>query len=212
MHLFHFRFVLQINLYCNFEGNINKFYLSNEIDFSLVYKVISRWNYLIYYIHINYYPTIGLLNKFLYFWTVWDIAHILYIECIASYIVHLGRHFNLSHLPELIKVAKSQKVFSCPLNLLANEKKNIIKNFIIQKLKSKHTSLKKYTNWAKLTEQNFSRFEGTREEKTNKYFAPRSPQDHKCKKDIRTSFWSWNYYLFHFLNYQFNSIHHPCGI
>ena len=29
-------------------------------------------------------------------------------------------------------------------------KKNIIMNFIIQKLKSKHTSLKKYTNWAKL--------------------------------------------------------------
>ena len=40
-------------------------------------------------------------------------------------------------------------------------------NFIIQKLKSKHTSLKKYTNCAKLTEQNyffFSRFEGTRGE------------------------------------------------
>ena len=33
---------------------------------------------------------------------MWDIAHILYIECIASYIVHLGRHFNLSHLPELL--------------------------------------------------------------------------------------------------------------
>ena len=35
-------------------------------------------------------------------------------------------------------------------------------NFIIQKLKSKHTSHKKYTNWAKLI---FSRFEGTRGEK-----------------------------------------------
>ena len=33
-------------------------------------------------------------------------------------------------------------------------KKNIIVNFIIQKLKSKRTSLKKYTNWAKLIEQN----------------------------------------------------------
>ena len=54
---------------------------------------------------------------------MWDVAHILYIECIASYIVHLGRHFNLSHLPELIKAAKSQKVFSCPLNLHANENK-----------------------------------------------------------------------------------------
>ena len=31
---------------------------------------------------------------------------------------------------------------------------HIIVNFIIQKLKSKHTSLKKYTNRAKLTEQN----------------------------------------------------------
>ena len=29
-------------------------------------------------------------------------------------------------------------------------KKNIIVNFIIQKLKSKYTSLQKYTNWAKL--------------------------------------------------------------
>ena len=29
-------------------------------------------------------------------------------------------------------------------------KENIIVNFIIQKLKSKHTSPKKYTNWAKL--------------------------------------------------------------
>ena len=31
---------------------------------------------------------------------------------------------------------------------------NKIVNFIIQKLKSKHTSLKKYKNGAKLTEQN----------------------------------------------------------
>ena len=31
-------------------------------------------------------------------------------------------------------------------------------NFIIQKLKSKHTSLKKYTNWARLTEQNYIHF------------------------------------------------------
>ena len=52
MHLFHFRFVLQINLYCNFEGHINKFYLSNKIDFS-VYKVIFRWKHLIKYVQIN---------------------------------------------------------------------------------------------------------------------------------------------------------------
>ena len=32
-----------------------------------------------------------------------------------------------------------------------NVKKNIIVNFIIQKLKSKHISLKKYTNWAMLS-------------------------------------------------------------
>ena len=32
-----------------------------------------------------------------------------------------------------------------------NVKKTIILNFIIQKLKSKHTSLKKYTNWAMLS-------------------------------------------------------------
>ena len=32
-----------------------------------------------------------------------------------------------------------------------SKKRNIIENFIVQKLKSKHTSLKKYTNWAKLS-------------------------------------------------------------
>ena len=31
---------------------------------------------------------------------------------------------------------------------------NIIVNFIIQKLKSKHTSLEKYTNWAKIPSKN----------------------------------------------------------
>ena len=31
---------------------------------------------------------------------------------------------------------------------------DIIVSFIIQKLKSEHTSLKEYTNWAKLTKQN----------------------------------------------------------
>ena len=51
MHLFHFRFVLQINFYCNFEGHLNKFYLSNEIDFSLVYKVIFLWNYIFNLVH-----------------------------------------------------------------------------------------------------------------------------------------------------------------
>ena len=35
-----------------------------------------------------------------------------------------------------------------------NHVKKIIVNFIIEKLKSKPTSLKKYTNWAKLIEQN----------------------------------------------------------
>ena len=49
-------------------------------------------------------------------------------------------------------------------------KKNIIVHFILQKLKSKHTSLKKYTNWAKtnwakLWHTFFSRLERTRGEK-----------------------------------------------
>ena len=44
--------------------------------------------------------------------------------------------------------------------------------FIIQKLKSKHTSLKKYTNWAKLIY--FSLILREREEKKPKYFAPKS--------------------------------------
>ena len=48
--------------------------------------------------------------------------------------------------------------------------KNIIVNFIIRKLKSKHTSLKKYTNWAKLIY--FSLVLREREEKKTKYFAP----------------------------------------
>ena len=48
--------------------------------------------------------------------------------------------------------------------------KNISVNFILQKLKSKHTSLKKYTNWAKtnwakLWHTFFSRLERTRGEK-----------------------------------------------
>ena len=50
---------------------------------------------------------------------------------------------------------------------------DIIVNFIIQKLKSKHTSLKKYTNWAKLIY--FSLILREREEKTTKYFAPMYP-------------------------------------
>ena len=48
--------------------------------------------------------------------------------------------------------------------------KNTIVNFTIQKLKSKHTSLKKYTNWAKLIY--FSLVLREREKKTPKYFAP----------------------------------------
>ena len=54
-------------------------------------------------------------------------------------------------------------------------KKNIIVNFNIQKLKSKHTSLKKYIKLSKTKWANycfFSHFEGTRGEK-NKYFAPK---------------------------------------
>ena len=51
-------------------------------------------------------------------------------------------------------------------------KNNMIVNFIIQRLKSKHTSLKKYTNCAKLI-YFLSHFEGTRGEKT-KYFAPKT--------------------------------------
>ena len=47
----------------------------------------------------------------------------------------------------------------------------IIVNFIIQKLKSEHTSLIKYTNWAKAI--CFSLVWREREEKTLKYFAPR---------------------------------------
>ena len=39
-------------------------------------------------------------------------------------------------------------------NFGMNVKKNMIVIFIIQKLKSKHDSLKKYTIWVKLTEQN----------------------------------------------------------
>ena len=46
-------------------------------------------------------------------------------------------------------------------------------NFIIQKLKSKHTFLKKYTNWAKLIY--FSLVLREQEEKTTKYFAPMYP-------------------------------------
>ena len=54
---------------------------------------------------------------------------------------------------------------------------DIIVNFTIQKLKTKHTSLKKDTNWAKLTEQNyyFFSFWGNERRKNPKYFAPKAP-------------------------------------
>ena len=47
-------------------------------------------------------------------------------------------------------------------------KQNIIVNFIIKKLKNKHTFLKKYTYWAKLS----SLFSTEQEEKKTRYFAP----------------------------------------
>ena len=47
-------------------------------------------------------------------------------------------------------------------------KQNIIVNFIIQKLKNKHTFLKKMPNWAKLS----SLILREREETNTKYFAP----------------------------------------
>ena len=56
--------------------------------------------------------------------------------------------------------------------------KHKIVNFIIQKLKSKHTSLRKYTNWAKLV--HFSLVSRERKEK-NKYFAPEAHDNpYKC--------------------------------
>ena len=54
---------------------------------------------------------------------------------------------------------------------------DIIVNFIIQKLKSKHISLKEYTNCGKLTEKNqvyFFCVLRERKEKETKYFAPKS--------------------------------------
>ena len=50
-------------------------------------------------------------------------------------------------------------------------KKTIIVNFIIQKLKSKHTSPQKIYKLSK-TNKFFSRFEGTRGGKKYIYFAP----------------------------------------
>ena len=47
-----------------------------------------------------------------------------------------------------------------------------IVNFINEKLKSKHTFLKKYTNWAKLSSIIFME----REETKTRYFAPKSTQ------------------------------------
>ena len=49
-------------------------------------------------------------------------------------------------------------------------KENIIVHFIIQKLKNKHTFLKKYTNWAKLNPLILTE----REETKTRYFAPKS--------------------------------------
>ena len=46
---------------------------------------------------------------------------------------------------------------------------DIIVNFIIQKLKNKHTFLKKLQNWAKLSKTKFSRFEETRGDKNQMF-------------------------------------------
>ena len=58
--------------------------------------------------------------------------------------------------------------------------KNSFGTFIIQKLKSKHNSLKKYTNWAKLIY--FSLVLREREEKETKYFAPQNREAEKLQE------------------------------
>ena len=55
-----------------------------------------------------------------------------------------------------------QKKKHLHIEFIVTSHNGVIVNFIIEKLKSKHTSLKKYTNWAKIF---FSRFEGTRGER-----------------------------------------------
>ena len=60
-------------------------------------------------------------------------------------------------------------------------------NFIIQKLKSNHTSLKKYTNWAKLVY--FSLVLREWEEKKPKYFAPKPQLSFNQSLD-NLPFWS----------------------
>ena len=61
----------------------------------------------------------------------------------------------------------------------------IIVDFIIQKLKSKHNSLKKYTNWAKPTY--FSLVLREREEKKTKYFKPKAAADQIFLKRLPSS-------------------------
>ena len=77
-------------------------------------------------------------------------------------------------------------------------------NLIVQKLKSKHTSLKKYTNWAKLI--HFSLVLREREEK-KKYFAPKFGKNCLCQLQMWSSlqFGIWNCprteFAFNYLQY-----------
>ena len=57
---------------------------------------------------------------------------------------------------------------------------DIIVNFVIQKLKNKHTFLKKPQKVAKLSKAKFSRFEGTRGDKNQIFRTLYISEVHKC--------------------------------
>ena len=63
---------------------------------------------------------------------------------------------------------------------------DIIVNSIIQKLKNKHTFLKKPQKIAKLSKAKFSHFEGTRGDK-NQIFRTLDATE----REVRYSIWSW---------------------
>ena len=99
----------------------------------------------------------------------WNIVKILSKKTHCTLLLSTMYHCAPTRQQALLIFEMAYALGAKCLFFLLSSKKNIIVNFIIQKLKIKHTSLKKYTNWAKLSEQNyliktnifFSRFEGT---------------------------------------------------
>ena len=90
----------------------------------------------------------------------WKFADVLNGWSNCEFKTFLKKERELSFLMKVFQVL-NDKIYNYV-------KQNIIVNFIIQKLKNKHTFPKKSKNWGKLSSLNFTE----REETKSKYFAP----------------------------------------